>query len=446
MRKNWQKAICIFIGLFSLLVSLIWTYRGLKTYSATIIYLFNILIILLLVSILMHGKGRSRKAVDHSNYTEWITDGNIENCSKLSVSIKTLEDLVRLAIDLDKRVIHDSKLGKYFVLAEDMTYIHDPGLINPMLDDKQQLGRILIEQGMLTTEELETGLYYQKRIGCKLGESLLALGFMDESTLYSMLAAQQKIAYYELDTKKEYHDTGWTAKMSINKARALQALPLGYRSDGMLVIACGDVAKSGVSLVLREIFGEDIYIVAARPIKIYEILNKVDVREQANNGFAQLRREHRVEAYERLSEKEWEQITTAYYNGRLDTGLFIKAAGLVDPLLLIQIPNKDIIISWLTGKGILDGQVANLIKTLERIIITRNTQKAKTLPDLMELLYEAHYITREEAEWAAKKSQQVGWPIQQILIEDYIVADDTMEVALLVLDTMDSILRKARIY
>ncbi len=448
MKKNQQRAIYIFIGLFSLVASLIWTYQSFRTSSATITYLIDVLIIILLVILLINKNSKIKKAMDHSNYMEWITDGNIENCSKLSVGIKSLEDLVRLAIDLDKRVIHDSKLGKYFVLAEDMTYIHDPGLVNSIMEEKQQLGRILIEQELLQTEELETGLYYQKKIGCKLGESLLALGFIDESILYSTLAAQQKVAYYELDSRKEYKDTSWIAKMSINKARALQVLPLGYRSDGMLVIACGDITKSGVTMVLREIFGEEIYIIAARPFKIYEILDKIDLQEKANNGFTLLRREHRLEAYERLSEREWEQFTSSYYAGRMETGLFIKASGLVDPLQLVQIPNKDMAVSWLMGKGCINGQIANLIKTLERISARqdRNLRSSKVIPDLMELLSEAHYITRDEADWAVKKSKQVGWPLRQILVEDYMVAADTVEYAALVLDTMKSIVHKAKIY
>ena len=89
-----------------------------------------------------------------------------------------------------------------------MTYIHDPGLTNPFIDNKQQLGKILIDRGLIQPEQLETGLYYQKRIGCRLGESLIALGFIDETILYSTLAAQQKIAYYELDTKKEITEIG----------------------------------------------------------------------------------------------------------------------------------------------------------------------------------------------------------------------------------------------
>ena len=448
MNRNRLKVFYILIGLFSLMASIVWTYKSYKSNTVTITYLVDALIIILLIVLLIKSNGRSKIAVDHSNYQEWITDGNIESCSKLSVSIITLEDLVRLAIDLKKRVIHDSKLGKYFVLAEDMTYIHDPGLSNPLIDNKLQLGRILIERGLIQAEQLETGLYYQKRIGCKLGESLLALGFIDESALYCTLAAQQKTPYYELDSKTEYKDIAWTSKMSVNKAKALQALPLGYRSDGKLVIACGDFLKAGVVAALKEMFGEEIYTVASRPSKIYEILNKVDVAIKDYSGYTQLLKERKIEAYERLTEKEGEQFTTAYYEGKIDTYLLIKATGLVDPLQLALIPNKEIIISWLIGKGLISGQIANLIKSFERLNSkqSKEARQSKVIPSMVELLKEAHYINPEEADWAVRKAEQVGWSIDQILIEDYLATADTIEYAMLVLTTLKSIINKAKIY
>ncbi len=448
MNRNRLKVLYILIGLFSLMASIIWTYKSFKSNTATLTYLVDALIIILLIVLLMKNNGKPKIAVDHSNYLEWITDGNIESCCKLSVSIKTLEDLVRLAIDLNKRVIHDSKLGKYFVLTEDMTYIHDPGMSNPLMDNKLQLGRILIERGLIQAEQLETGLYYQKRIGCRLGESLLALGFIDETALYCTLATQQKITYYELDSKTECEDIAWTVKMSINKAKALQALPLGYRSDGKLVIACGDASKAGVAAALKEMFGEEIYMVASRPSKIYELLNKIDTVIKDHNGYTQLLKERKTEAYERLTDKEWEQFTTAYYNGRIDTYLFIKAIGLVDPLQLAQIPNKEIIISWLIGKGLINGQIANLIKSIERLNSKQSkaVRQSKVVPRLVELLKEANYINSEEADWAVRKAEQVGWSINQILIEDYLANADTIDYAMLVLTSLKSIVNKAKIY
>lgn len=447
MKRNRLKPVYIIIGILILGVSLFWTYKTSQTRTGTISYVVDFIIILLLLIVLFKMNGRTKKAVDHNNYMEWITDGSVENCSKLSVGIKSLEDLVKLAIDLDTRVIHDAKLGKYFALSHDMTYIHDPGLTSSM-ENKPQIGKILVERGLLQPEQLETGLYYQKRIGCKLGESLIALGFIDETILYSTLAAQQNISYYELDTKKDASDISWLANMSLNKARVLQALPLGTRVDGKLVVACGETAKAGITLALKEALGTDIYVVAARPSHIYEILDRIEKQEKEKSGFAQLLKERKVEPYERLSDKEWDAFMTDYIKGKIDMALFIKATGLIDAYQFSRIPSAELVIGWLTGKGLMNGQIASLITTLGKII--SNQEKAerlqKVIPDLVELLKEAYYLSEEGATWIENECKQTNVPIKQLLECNFMVATETIDFAELILGNLRSILNKAKIY
>jgi hypothetical protein len=378
---------------------------------------------------------------------EWITDSSVENCSKLSVGVKSLEDLVKVAIDLNSRVIHDAKLGKYFVLTEDMTYIHDPGQVSA-LDNKQQLGKLLIERGLIQPEQLETGLYYQKRIGCKLGESLIALGFIDETILYNTLAAQQNMAYYEINTEKEYTDTSWLSKMSVNKAKALQILPIGTRVDQKMVIACGETVKPGITTALKEAFGSDIFLVTSRPTKIYEVLDKLAVDEKLKSGYAQLRRERKTEAYERLSEKEWEQFIAEYQIGKINDYLFIKSIGLVDQMQLSKVPNPDIVIGWLTGKGLINGQITNLIKTLEKMItrMDKGSRQQKKLPELLELLREACYLTEDSMNWVMNESKTTGVAVKPILESNYMVSSETIEYAELILSSLKSLISKPKVF
>lgn len=447
MRRNRFKPLYITICLLILGFCVYWTYKTSQTRSGAISYVVDFVIIVLLLLILFKMNGRAKRALDHNNYAEWITDGNVESSSKLSVGIKSLEDLVKLARDLDTRVIHDAKLGKYFVLTQDMTYIHDPGLVSTM-DNKPQLGKILLERGLLQPEQLETGLYYQKRIGSKLGESLIALGFIDETILYSTLAAQQKISYYELDTKKDYTDTGWMSNMNLNKARVLQAFPLGTRVDGKMVVACGETAKAGITLALKEALGTDIYVVAARPSHIYEILDKIEKQEKEKNGFGQLIKEHRTEAYERLSDKEWETFAIAYYNGKIDMALFIKATGLIDEFQYSKIPSSEYAIGWLTGKGLINGQVASLITTLDHIVAgqDKETRQKNVIPDLVELLEKAFYLSEDGARWVTGEHQKTGLPMKQLLECNYMVATETIEYAEMIIKTINSLLNKPKIF
>ncbi len=388
-----------------------------------------------------------RKPLDHSNYLEWITDGSIENYSKLSVGIKSLEDLVKLAIDLHTRVIHDAKLGKYFVLTENMTYIHDPRVRDTMLD-KPQLGKILVERGLLQPQELETGLYYQKRIGCRLGDSLIALGFIDETILYSTLAAQQNISYYELQADKQITDISWLTMMSINKARALQALPLGYRADGKMIVACGDSSNNGIILALKEALGLNIDIVAARPSQIYEILQKLEREEKEKSAFSQLLREHKVMPYERLTEEEWSHFTDEYCEGRIDTMLFIKASGFVNPIQLSKAPSKEVVIGWLTGRGLINGQIANLVISLEKLVSrqSKSDRQQKKMPELLELLQEAYYITKKDADWVHLEHLDTNVSIRHLLECNYLVATETIANAEQILDTLKSLIKRAKVF
>lgn len=447
MRKKYLKTLYTLLCSLVLIFCIIWTYKTSQTSSGVISYIVDFIIIILLLIVLFKMNGRTKKAVDHNNYTDWITDGSVESSSKLSVGIKSLEDLVKLARDLDTRVIHDAKLGKYFVLTQDMTYIHDPGM-SPTLDSKPQFGKILLERGLLQPQQLETGLYYQKRIGCKLGESLIALGFIDETILYSTLAAQQNISYYELDTNKEITDTSWLSNMSLNKARILQALPIGTRVDGKLVVACGETAKAGITLALKEALGTDIYVVAARPSLIYEMLDKIEKREMEKHGFGQLLKEHKTEAYERLDDKEWEAFYASYNNGKMDMALFIKATGLIDAFQYASIPSSEYALGWLTGKSLINGQVASLVTTLYQIIANQDKESRQRgeIPELSVLLKNAYYLSEEGARWIANEHQKTGLPMRKLLECNYMVATETIEYAEMVLDTLKSLLSRAKIY
>ena len=55
------------------------------------------------------------------------------------------------------------------------------------------LGRILVEQGLLTSEELETALEQQERSGKRLGETIVECGFVSGPELSSALASQYGI-------------------------------------------------------------------------------------------------------------------------------------------------------------------------------------------------------------------------------------------------------------
>lgn len=450
MKKSIFKLIPVLLILLALCASVIWTYSSYHTKTVTIPYILDGVIIILLFVVLLYSN-KPKKPKKYQNYENWITEGTVDKNNRLNINIFTLEDLVKLAMDLDKRVIHDPKLGKYYAFAEDIAYIYDPNYVTMMVDNKQQIGKLLLERGLIRPEQLEIGLYYQKRIGSRLGDSLIALGFIDETILYSTLAAQQKIAYYELDPRMEITDTGWLATMSINKARALQVLPIGSRDDGKLVIACGESALTGITTALQEMFGTEIYIVAARPSHIYEILERIENKiqeEKEKDSYAELLKQHKVEPYERLSENEYVQFMSSYFKGKLDTALFIKAIGLLSPIHLAQAQDQEALINLITSKNLISGEIMNLINALSKLVKKLDTESRqnKTIPELLDMLREAYYITNEAADWICKEAEKQKKPLGQMLESNLLVSGQTIESTLMVQDTLKKLLYKAKIY
>lgn len=414
-------------------------------------YIVDAVLFLLLIFIFF-GKGKKVKIlINKENYKDWITEGTVDKNSKQDVNIFSIEDLVNLAIDLDKRVIHDSKLNKFYIMAEDVNYVYDPAYVSQVMDGKQQIGRILLEQGVITSRQVETGLYYQKRIGNRLGDSLVALGFIDETTLYSTLAAQQKMSYYELDTKLELSDISWLSSMSLGKARALQALPLGRREDGKWVIACGESAWSGIAGALQEIFGPEIYLVASRPSHIYDLLEKLEQKLNADknmNSFNEFIKERKLEAYERLSEEEADQFLKAYLKGKLDIYLFIKALGLANQYVLSQITDRETVISWLSSKNLISGEMTNMIIALNKLVKKQDAKmrQEKVMPSLTDLLKEARYISSEAADWVNKAVVEKKKPLNTMLATNYLASKETIDNANFVIDALKKLTVRAKIF
>lgn len=413
-----------------------------------LVFAMDFLVLLILIVLLSTGRDTRKKAksaVEHRKFREWITEGSVEIKDRFVINILGLEGLVDLAIDLDKRVIFDSRIRKYYVLADDIVYAHDPDYKAPSMANKPQLGKLLLERQLLRPEQLETGLYYQQRIGSRLGESLIALGFIDETTLYSTLAAQQNVVYYEVDPNKEITDLSWTSVLNLKTARALQVLPLGRRSDGAMIIACSEPGKEGVRNALKEIFGNETILVAARPSTLYQILDRLEGQEEQTAKIKPLSVSVQIPPYESLTDEERDVFIASYYRGNIQFGLFMKAAGFADHSILSQAPEQEALVPWLVNRKVIDGRIANMMKGLLEATeaMDFNTRQEKGLPSLLELLQYADYLTNEAAEWAKLESKVQNLSLEKLLTNNFMASSDTIQIGRVVLSTMASILNKS---
>src|SRR5919204_4095151 len=89
----------------------------------------------------------------------------------------------------------------------------------------RKLGEILVEQGLISREQLEQALFEQSRTDQLLGRILIDLGLVKESDLMAALAAQVGFKFVDLaDTTIDPTAAGLIPETA---ARRYHALPVG---------------------------------------------------------------------------------------------------------------------------------------------------------------------------------------------------------------------------
>ena len=71
-----------------------------------------------------------------------------------------------------------------------------------MSDGKKRIGEILLEEGSISEENLEEAIKHQARVGGKLAEKFIELGFINEATLLKALSKQYNVPCADLTKMK----------------------------------------------------------------------------------------------------------------------------------------------------------------------------------------------------------------------------------------------------
>jgi type IV pilus assembly protein PilB len=67
------------------------------------------------------------------------------------------------------------------------------------MEEKVQLGEMLVESNLLSREQLKMAMDFQKSVGGKLGAIIVKLGFIEDQTLTNFIARQQGFPVVNLD-------------------------------------------------------------------------------------------------------------------------------------------------------------------------------------------------------------------------------------------------------
>ncbi len=98
---------------------------------------------------------------------------------------------------------------------------------------KIRLGDLLVEKGLITGDQLQQALSEQKKLGRKLGGTLIELGMIDENSLLNLLAGQLNIPLIDINNYNYSNEVAKLLPESI--ARRYRALVLEDRDKDYLV-------------------------------------------------------------------------------------------------------------------------------------------------------------------------------------------------------------------
>ena len=139
------------------------------------------------------------------------------------------------------------------------------------------LGTLLVRDGAVTSEQLETALTVQRlRPELRLGEILLEQGFVTPLAISRVLAEQHDLEFVDLDHESIEAEAALLLPASL--ARRYRALPIRFLEDGYVLIAVADPTNVMFSDELRLAIGMPVRICVAGPDAIEAAILKVNDR------------------------------------------------------------------------------------------------------------------------------------------------------------------------
>lgn len=136
---------------------------------------------------------------------------------------------------------------------------------------KIRIGDLLIQNGLITEEQLTEALGSQKKSGKKLGRALIDLGFIEEDAMLKLLSQQLEVQFIQLrnyDFKPEV-----TQRLPESYARRFRALVLNENQRGELVVGMADPTDIFGFDELSRILRQPLELAVVRESELLEALD-----------------------------------------------------------------------------------------------------------------------------------------------------------------------------
>ena len=156
------------------------------------------------------------------------------------------------------------------------------------------IGQILLENGFLVQEQLDSALAKQRELqaetpGIKLGDVLLDLGYVSETQLAHALSIRLKVPFIDLTTTKIDIEAVKKIPEAIAKKNCCVAFQM---SDTRLTVATDDPINFYIFEELKVISGMEIHAMLATRTAINETINKAYSQQTVSNVMDNLNREY----------------------------------------------------------------------------------------------------------------------------------------------------------
>ena len=132
------------------------------------------------------------------------------------------------------------------------------------------LGALLVRENLLTPERLELALADQQATGLRLGELLVAWGWVDSAAVSRALAEQYEMDFVDLDAAGV--DPAAAARLSERDARNHGAIPIRFLDDGRVLVGVANPTDVGACDELRELLGSPISLVVVDQLALNRAL------------------------------------------------------------------------------------------------------------------------------------------------------------------------------
>jgi type IV pilus assembly protein PilB len=147
----------------------------------------------------------------------------------------------------------------------------------------KDLADVLLEEGLITEEQLQRAQTEQERKGRSLGRVLIELGLVKETDLVAALARQVGLEFVDLTDHQI--DPSAASLISDQVARRYRAMPIGFE-DSRLVVAMSDPSNVFALDDIRTITGLEVKPVVATAADIDSAIRKYGQFEQSVEDIA----------------------------------------------------------------------------------------------------------------------------------------------------------------